>query len=472
MKFKLIITFFIVLYCIITLLFYSFYRSLAVEDTKQEAISVLNTINALRHYIGNTQRPLINQLKIEGKLDKDFYSSELLSSSYIAKHTYDELLLNNKINFKYKIAATNPTNPKNKANKFEEEILERFRKGEITEYFDIKKYDGKKYFYTALPINRNKASCLECHGNPNDAPKYMLKQYGNVNGFGEKVGDLRALISLKVPVMDMIKYHLQEFLLGGFAMFLAFVIFIFLIYLLYKKDLKLQEARERILMKQNKLASMGEMINNIAHQWRQPLGQLSSLLVNIQLHANKNKLTKEILESKIDKASEQISFMSNTIDDFRTFFVQNKEKERFFVEDIIKRASQLVSASLYENNIELIIDIKNNYELNGFPNEIIQSLINIIQNAKDAFNSEQKEKYIKISAFLDNDKKTLSIEDNAGGINPDIMEHIFEPYFTTKHKSIGTGIGLYMTKSIIEKKNAGKIEVDNLENGAIFTIYF
>ncbi len=471
-NFKIIISFFVVLYCIITILFYSFYRSLAVEDTKQEALSVLNTINALRHYIESTQRPLIDRLKMEGKLDKDFYNSKVLSSSYIAKHTYDKLLKDNKINFTYKIASDNPTNPNNKASKFEEDILNQFRQGKISEYFDIKKYNDKKYFYAALPTGKMKASCLSCHGNPKDAPKYMVKQYGSKNGFNDKVGDIRAIISLKVPVMDMIKFHIQEFLYGGLAMLFAFIVFIFLFYMLYKKDLKLQQEREKVLVKQNKLASMGEMINNIAHQWRQPLGQLSSLLVNVQLHSNKNKLTKEILENKIEKANEQIAFMSHTIDDFRTYFVQDKKKQDFKIEEVLKKVNQLVCASLYENSITLNIDIKDNFSIKGYLNEITQALINIVQNSKDAFKDKKGDKYINIVTFTKDDKKIIRIEDNAGGIDLSIIENIFEPYFTTKHHSIGTGIGLYMTKSIIEKKNEGKISVKNSKHGAVFTIVF
>jgi len=218
---------------------------------------------------------------------------------------------------------------------------------------------------------------------------------------------------------------------------------------------------------------MGEMIGNIAHQWRQPLTQLSSILINIELHFERKKLTKEKLSAKINEANEQISFMSNTIDDFRNFFSSGKTKQDYAVSTLIEKVKKLMNASLKNHNIKLDIQIQDDFVLNGYPNEIAQALVNIVSNAKDVILERGiKNPLIAIKAFKQNHKNIITIQDNAGGIK--IMPHdkIFEPYFSTKHASVGTGIGLYMTKIIIEKNNNGKISVKNLHNGAIFTIIF
>ena len=168
---------------------------------------------------------------------------------------------------------------------------------------------------------------MRCHSKPELAPKDLIKKYGRKAGFNEKAGDIRAIISLKIPVSGIIQNHIKDFFITIFIIFIIFSIFYIFIYIIYKKDIKLQDEKEKLQMHQNKLASMGEMIGNIAHQWRQPLTQLSSILINIELHFDKNKLSKEKLMDKIEEANGQISFMSNTIDDFRNFFSSGKAKK-------------------------------------------------------------------------------------------------------------------------------------------------
>lgn len=472
-KFRYIVLFFILLYAVVTVLFFNFYKNLAIQDTKQEAISILNTMKALRLYIENTQRPLIYDLKNRDMLDKNFFDPKILSSSYITKHIYDILLRDKKINYTFKLAAANPTNLENMATGFEVKILKQFQNNEIKQYFDTFKKEGVDYFYIALPISINKPSCLECHGDPASAPPAMIKLYGDKHGFHEKVDEIRALISLKAPVKDIVTYHAKEFIIGGLAMLGAFMTFIFFVYMLYRKEMILQSKKEKLLENQNKLASLGEMINNIAHQWRQPLAQISSILVNMELRGKQNKLTQKIVEEKIKEANEQISFMSQTIDDFRNFYLKQQEHNEYYISEAIEHAYQLVSASIYENDITLDIEIQDDYMLFGYSNDLIQAIINIINNAKDALveNSIQ-EKEIHIKTYMEENSKILIIEDNAGGIKESIMEKIFDPYFTSKHPSIGTGIGLYMSKIIIEKKHGGTIKVENTEVGAKFIITF
>jgi len=210
---KVIIGFFILFYIIIASLFYNFYKQLVIEDAKQEVTAILNTTNALRKYIENIQKPVIYKLQQDGKLYKDFFDPKILSSSYIARKIHEGYALTqlakNNIPYQYKLAATNPRNPKNKADKFETKILNQFRKKEIKEFSTILKENGEEYFFTAIPIDKNKKSCMKCHSKPDIAPKEMIKLYGSTAGFNEKIGDIRAMISLKIPVSNIIQVHTQ-----------------------------------------------------------------------------------------------------------------------------------------------------------------------------------------------------------------------------------------------------------------------
>lgn len=239
-----------------------------------------------------------------------------------------------------------------------------------------------------------------------------------------------------------------------------------------KKEREANE-KERILVHQSKLASMGEMIGNIAHQWRQPLTELSSILINLELYFDHNKLTKEKFKAKIEESNEQILFMSKTIEDFRNFFKSNKPREDYRISIVVENVQKLMGSTLKNNHIELKIVIQDDFSINGYVNEVSQALINIFNNAKDVI-SERKvqEGCIRIETFMQDDKKIMTVEDNAGGIEIIPIEKIFEPYISTKHAKSGTGIGLYMTKTIIEKNNNGIIEVQNTEKGAMFIVTF
>ncbi|WP_320033684.1 ATP-binding protein [Halarcobacter sp.] len=237
-----------------------------------------------------------------------------------------------------------------------------------------------------------------------------------------------------------------------------------------KKEKEAKE-KERILVHQSKLASMGEMIGSIAHQWRQPLTQLSSILVFIELLYEKNKLTKEELRGSIQEAEEQIKFMSKTIDDFRNFFKPDKEKKVFSPKQSIEKSLSLISSSLENHKIKVAIDFKNEFTINGYENEFSQVILNILSNAKDILIEEKiKNPQITIKVDKYKNKSQIQICDNAGGIKLSPLEKVFEPYVSTKHASTGTGIGLYMSKNIIEKSMNGSLSVHNNEKGACFTI--
>lgn len=229
--------------------------------------------------------------------------------------------------------------------------------------------------------------------------------------------------------------------------------------------------KEQLLVHQSKLASMGEMIGNIAHQWRQPLTQLNTILIAIELFYERGKLTPSILQEKIQEAQGQIDFMSNTVDDFRHFFAPQKQKERFNLSDTITNALALVQSSLANNTITCTYTKEKDLFVKGYSNEVAQVLLNLISNAKDVLLERNiQNPHIHISLMEKEGFVAIEVSDNGSGVHIVPIEKIFEPYVSTKHASMGTGIGLYMSKIIIEKNSHGHLHVKNTPSGACFTI--
>ncbi len=238
---------------------------------------------------------------------------------------------------------------------------------------------------------------------------------------------------------------------------------------------KVKEIREKdkALLQQSKLAIMGEMIGAIAHQWRQPL---NALALNIQLledKAENGELTQEEIEKFVEKSMETINFMSKTIDDFRNFFKKDKEQTIFNLKEAIEKTIDLQKAQLENRGIKIVTNL-DEVKIKGFKNEFMQVILNLISNARDAIEERRKKDpklngVIEIKLTKKKDLVQIIVRDNGGGIDKNIIDRIFEPYFTTKEDDKGTGIGLYMSKNIIERIG-GKIKVKNSKNGAEFII--
>ena len=231
--------------------------------------------------------------------------------------------------------------------------------------------------------------------------------------------------------------------------------------------------KERLLIQQSRMAAMGEMISNIAHQWRQPLNQISALKDELIEDYYFNELDNDKIEFFKQRVGGSLQYMSTTIDDFRNFFKPDKEKTVFAIADSIGHTLSLLSDSLKSVNITVKTDINlDEAKAFGYPNEFSQALINILNNAKDALksNNTATERRINLSASIDSGLIRVYVEDNAGGIPDDIINKIFDPYFTTKHKSQGTGLGLYMSKMLIEQSFGGRLTVANQNGGACFLI--
>ena len=240
-----------------------------------------------------------------------------------------------------------------------------------------------------------------------------------------------------------------------------------------QEEISKNDEKQKLLFWQSRMASLGQMLGNIAHQWRQPLTELNLTLFNMK-KASLNKDEKKV-EELYKESKNLISGMSSTIEDFTNFFNPLKEKKSFEIKDVINEVLTILKKVIEQEEIKIKVDVPINYKVLGVSNELAQVLINLIQNSKDAFRqNEIKDKNIFISLKekknLDKKSVILEIEDNAGGIKEENLDSIFEPYFTTKHKSQGTGLGLFMSKMIIEKSLEGTLSHRNSKNGSIFTI--
>lgn len=236
---------------------------------------------------------------------------------------------------------------------------------------------------------------------------------------------------------------------------------------------KVREIREKdeLLMQKFRLATMGEMLENISHQWKQPLHKLSLVIQNYYFKHKLVGASIEELETFNEQSTVLVSYMSSTIDDFRNFFNPQKEKEFFDIRENLEDVIEILSSSLKEEKIDIEIDISYGTKINGYANEFGQVLLNLFSNAKDAFIINKiTDRKLRISVSETKESLVLKFLDNAGGIEKSVLPKIFDPYFSTKGFKEGAGIGLYMSKMIIENSMHGKLSVENTNNGVEFSI--
>ena len=244
-------------------------------------------------------------------------------------------------------------------------------------------------------------------------------------------------------------------------------------------EIEKNEEKNRILIQQSRMASMGEMLENIAHQWRQPLSTISVAASGMEVKKEFSTLSDEEFYDSINHIKNATLYLSNTIEDFRSFFSKEKEVSKINPAKAIEKSLELMGNTFMQNRINLIRNMDDSMEILSLENELIQVIMNILVNAKDALRPIINiEKYLLIDVYQQDNNLIINIQDNAGGIEDDIIDKIFEPYFTTKHKSVGTGIGLYMSKLLVEKHLKGTLSAKNKEflymdktyKGALFEI--
>ena len=374
--------------------------------------------------------------------------------------------------------------------------LSHFDKNKIgTNGLNLKDVNGKYFIKDMIEFAKNNnegyftyLASLKPNGSIHNTEKISyvkyFKEWDWVIGAGFYLEELNQIIqNKKIELKDKHKTVINNILAlsGIITIILAFISFFIskIIEKMFndyrrniKKEIDNTLEKERLLIQQSKMAVMGEMIGNIAHQWKQPLSTISTISTGIKFQNEMNCLNDHDITLGMDNINGSVQYLSQTIDDFRNFFKPNKTKTNFNILDALENTIKLMGSQFKNNNIELIKNI-NNAELYGYYNELLQVLINILKNAKDELIKldTNKRRIIFIDTYTDKSNLIIKIRDNANGIPPDIIEKIFEPYFTTKENDEGTGIGLYMCKQIIDGMT-GKIQVINVEYEYEAQIYY
>ena len=416
-------------------------------------------------YVPITKRtppnPYLNHIPNRNLITTDGQKLTLMNPAYTLRQLMEEF--DGMYGAKGHITSLKLLNPKNQATPWETKTLQKFEKENIVEYHQFLQQENEEYiFYMHALIT--KTACLKCHAHQ-----------------GYKVGDVRGGVSVIIPMKKYNDDFKHAILIIIFIYLLFYLMALFALYCTYrtlKQSLLEQEKlyvsnhkKEEIMLAQSRNAAMGEMISMIAHQWRQPISVIAMWANNMTVDIDMDMLNEENSKKYADNIIMQTQHLSKTIDDFKNFFRPDKVKEFELIEDVMEDCLAVIEKSLQNNNIQLKKHYNNTTEVEIHSRELMQVFINIIKNAKEAL-VEAKIKDAVISLEIYEEEKAIisKISDNGLGIAPDVMPKIFDPYFTTKGVQSGTGLGLYMSKTIIEKHLHGTIEVDNIENGVCFTI--
>ena len=363
-----------------------------------------------------------------------------------------------------------------------EGLFKRVDGTEDSSFIELSKQEDKELFTKIVEATKNNQEFIsyKYKYDKNNDPLIKTGYIKNIPNWNWIIGKgfyhtyVDKIINDKTEQLN-IKFHVKVINIISMAIILTILLLLISLYITkllekkfsnYKREINTyidkNNKQQRILSQQAKMAAMGEMLGNIAHQWRQPLSVITTVATGMKLQKEFDSLDDETFDKSIDNITNSALYLSDTIEDFRNFFRTDKEETLFSVKDIFEKVFKLTDAQFKNLEIIFIKEI-NDFKLFGFENEFVQALINILNNAKDALENMEKPRLIFISTKKDNDKLIIKITDNAGGINEDIIDKVCEPYFTTKHQAKGTGIGLYMTEEIIVNHMNGSFNINNCE---------
>jgi len=339
----------------------------------------------------------------------------------------------------------------------------------------IKKYDENQIDFIITDINMPKIDGLEfithIRETNRDIPIFILSAYSDTSYFLDSIS-----LSVDGYIIKPIKSEqfIEQIRKEVHKIYMQKELKQYHENLETKVQEQLEElrAKDKMLIQQTKLATMGEMMDIVAHQWKQPISSISMHTSLIYELSEDGVIDKETINKCYEKVTAQVKHMVKTLDDFRVFFRPNHKMEIIKLSTLIDSVLLLLHDDLMKNNINVKIDIPKDIIINVNGSEIKHIFINLLNNARDAFNENKiKEKRIKIKSYLEEEKIFIDTTDNAGGIPKDIIKNIFNSNFTTKEKSGGTGMGLYMSK-FIAKKNGAKIDAINIDGGVCFRLIF
>lgn len=462
----------IVVYTIGALAMYFLLQTYYENEAFKRIRLALDYDKAIQQYVSDFQKPTVYALIKEGYLPKDYFDPTLLSSTFIVQHInqiYTQKLSDTKQQFlvDFKFASDNPTNPNNKATPFESTILKKFNENNLSAYSQHISINGKDNLFYALPVERNTKKCMRCHSDPTLAPQQMRAMYGDVNGFGEHIGEIRAIISLYTPV-DSDNQSMWYFFYSTLLLMAVVFGVIFSIIYYYSRTIK---AKDALITKQSKFAAMGEMIGMIAHQWRQPLTGMGMTVDNLKLDIELQTIDESKWMENLEQVTTQIQYLSHTIDDFRNFFKPNQETQEIDISKLLDESLQVIESTLRSHQISILKTYQENCVIASYRNDIMQVVLNLVKNAKDAYvENNIPERPLSITTIKEGNFCSITISDAAGGIPESIIDDIFNPYFSTKDEKNGTGLGLYMSKMIVEDHLNGTLEVQTASGKTDFII--
>lgn len=471
----------LILFILLNVSFYNLAKFYSIHKAEDRIEDFLLNVKALRNFVSHSQKQEIYALQEQNILDKGFFTPVLMSSTYISSRVneeYNELLKKiNRAPIKIRFSSENPRNPLNKSSEKEAMLLEKFNKKELSLYTEIVQTQYGDALYYAIPTKITTDACMRCHSDPKIAPAGLVKIYGDKAGFYEHKGDIRAMLSTLYPMEE--EYNDSKILF--FVLFFSSSIIFFAIIIFFNKynkvlhknnDLLKQrieievlnnKEKDFIMVQQSKMAAMGEMIENITHQWRQPLSAMLTQSTGTLLQKEMGMVKEEDYTKTLENVVANVNYLSTTIDFFKDFFAEQRIEKNFYPKALIEKVINIITSSIKRHRILIENNIEESIEIKSYENELIQIFLNIINNAKDALieNNHETPRYIIINALDTKEYLEISIMDNAGGIKEEYMDQLFGQYFTTKKKNEGTGIGLYMSKEIMEKRLNGTLTVEN-----------
>lgn len=297
------------------------------------------------------------------------------------------------------------------------------------------------------------------HRHGNDAAKYFVISW--------TVGNLLLAVS-DLNTFEIIEFH-PEIPFDLIAGILDSIILSYAIFVKTRTIISEKEEQSKILIHQSKLATSGQMLENISHQWNQPLNRISAFIINMQAHIYAGQRDQKFLVEALEQSQLQLEYMANTLNDFTHFHSKDSEQQTFLASFVVEEVRRIIGLTLELKNIEFRIQVTDDFSVHSFPNELSQVILNLVQNAQDELLSRKTENaYINIII----NKNTITVQDNAGGIDDDISKYIFEAYFTTKDETSSLGLGLYMCKMILSKYFNTQLNLEQTNDCTSFSMSF
>ncbi|MBM4141051.1 MAG: DUF3365 domain-containing protein [Nitrospira sp.] len=516
-KFALAVSLILLVFCaIFSTILYHYLKTQVIRDAEDKTLIIMNQVEAIGDYVRDTLRPAIFESLARHDI-RDEFIVEAMSTTYVSRHVMERF---NRVlkEYVFKRVSDNPRNPKDRADSFHSEMLNYFRLNrEQTTWRGIVDIEGKKYLFRISSVVITK-DCLRCHGNPTDTPKELVRRYGTEGGFSWKVGDVSGLNSVSIP-LDVAFAHVKDvavhtFIFGFCTLGLLFLTlfgtfrhlvtrplnnlshifrsiakgtvplgkdipskrgdeigdltesFNILSRHLLDAQVRLKKAaeREKQMMESEKLATLGQLSAGVAHEINNPLGGIRLCFNNLmktEMDTNTKKHHIEVINSGLERIQnivrQLLDFAKDSSLDIAPSSINN------IIEDTLKLSEYII----VRKDIKLIKELSNNMpDLMVDSNKLEQVFLNLIINAIHAMDGGG---VLTIRTWYDGDACNVSVTDTGKGIPNEVISRIFDPFFTTKGVGEGTGLGLTVSKAIVEQ-HKGKIEVKTSEKGSVFIV--